>query len=190
MNTWQHARIRRGALVPSLSRRWIEPDKTEPRGRYGAFISYKRTVDVVLATALEGALERFAKPWNRLRAVRVFRDDADLSTNAGLWTSITEALGESDVLILLASQPAVESAGVAREVKYWQHKDIDRLLAVEASTAAADRRLRASSGLRLRKEASTLLRTRVSRACRRRGRRSRPARTHRQGSPRRLAYGS
>ena len=107
------------------------PDASEPRGRYGAFISYSRTVDARLAPALENALERFAKPWNRARSVRVFRDDADLSANAGLWTSITEALVESDVFILLASPPAAQSRWVEREIEYWrQHKDTGRLLIV------------------------------------------------------------
>jgi hypothetical protein len=49
-----------------------------------AFISYSRAVDGLLATRLESALERFAKPWYRLRAISVFRDDTDLAVNPRL----------------------------------------------------------------------------------------------------------
>ena len=99
--------------------------------RYAAFISYSRTADAQLAPALEDALERFAKPWNRLRALRVFRDDADLSTNPGLWSSITAALDDAEYFILLASPAAAESTWVGREVEYWRtHRDVNRLLLV------------------------------------------------------------
>src|SRR5919198_1398379 len=68
-----------------------------PAGRagaraYAAFISYTRDTDGLLAPRLEYALERFAPPWYRLRAFRIFRDDASLSTNPGLWSSLTGAL--------------------------------------------------------------------------------------------------
>lgn len=100
-------------------------------GRYAAFISYSRTADEHLGPALEEALERFAKPWNRLRALRVFRDDADLSANSGLWGSITAALDDADYLILLASPAAKESKWVGREVEHWRaHRDVNHLLLV------------------------------------------------------------
>jgi hypothetical protein len=50
----------------------------------GAFISYSREESSGLAVALESGLERFAKPWYRLRAVQVFRDESDLSGQSGL----------------------------------------------------------------------------------------------------------
>jgi hypothetical protein len=42
--------------------------------QYAAFLSYSHTADGKLAPALQSALYQFAKPWYRLRAVRVFRD--------------------------------------------------------------------------------------------------------------------
>ena len=71
--------------------------------RFAAFISYNRKADGHLARALQGALHSFAKPWYRVRALRVFRDDASLSASPGLWASVQQALDNSEFLILLAS---------------------------------------------------------------------------------------
>ncbi len=99
--------------------------------RYAAFISYSRHADAQVAPALEDGLERFAKPWNRLRALRVFRDDADLSASPGLWSSITAALDDAEYFILLASGEAAQSTWVAREIEYWRsHRDVSRVLLV------------------------------------------------------------
>jgi hypothetical protein len=49
--------------------------------KYAVFISYSRGLDTRVATALQRGLHRFAKPWYRARAVRVFRDDSALSAN-------------------------------------------------------------------------------------------------------------
>ena len=49
---------------------------------YAAFISYSRAVDGRLAPRLKGALEGFGKPWYRLRAIRVFRDEPAPSCGA------------------------------------------------------------------------------------------------------------
>jgi WD40 repeat protein len=98
---------------------------------YTAFISYSHAVDGRLAPALQGALHRFAKPWYRLRALRVFRDQASLSANPGLWASIESALAGSDYFILLASPDAANSPWVQRETAYWcRHKPTARLLVV------------------------------------------------------------
>jgi hypothetical protein len=53
---------------------------------YDAFISYSHALDGTLAPALQTGLERFAEPWYRLRALRVFRDTTSLFANPGLWT--------------------------------------------------------------------------------------------------------
>jgi hypothetical protein len=53
-------------------------------------------------------LHRFAKPWYKLRALHVFRDQTNLAVNPALWTSIREALDQSLFFILFASP---ESAG-------------------------------------------------------------------------------
>jgi WD40 repeat protein len=98
---------------------------------YDAFISYSRALDGRLAPALQDALHRFTKPWYRLRALRVFRDDASLSANPGLWPSIEQALASSRYFILLASPEAARSRWVAREADYWgRHKPLTGFLLV------------------------------------------------------------
>jgi len=59
---------------------------------YHGFISYSRAADGKLAAALQRGVQRFAKPWYRLRALHVFRDDAALSANPSLWDSVCAAL--------------------------------------------------------------------------------------------------
>jgi MTH538 TIR-like domain (DUF1863)/WD domain, G-beta repeat len=96
-----------------------------------AFISYSHAVDGRLAPALQSALHSFAKPWYRLRALRVFRDQASLSANPALWASIETALKNSEYFILLASPDAARSPWVQREVAYWRtHRPTAKLLVV------------------------------------------------------------
>jgi WD40 repeat protein len=100
-----------------------------PGSGYAAFISYSHAVDGLLAPALQSGLHRFAKPWYRLRAVRVFRDEASLSANPGLWSSIEAALAASHFFILLASPEGAGSRWVAQEASYWcRHKQPANLL--------------------------------------------------------------
>lgn len=86
---------------------------------YDAFISYSHEHDGAFAPALQTALERYAKPWYRMRALRLFRDDADLAANPALWRSIEQALGSSASFVLLASEQAAQSPWVDREVAWW-----------------------------------------------------------------------
>jgi hypothetical protein len=58
---------------------------------YKAFISYSHAADGKLAPALQSALHRFARPWYRLRAIRVFRDATNLSISPHLWDEIAKA---------------------------------------------------------------------------------------------------
>jgi WD40 repeat protein len=96
---------------------------------YDAFISYSHATDGKLAPALQSGLQRMAKPWYRIRALRVFRDESALSTNPQLWTSIQAALDESEWFVLLASPDAVHSEWVNRELEYWlTNKSADRFL--------------------------------------------------------------
>src|SRR3954469_6056191 len=96
-----------------------------------AFISYSRDADGRLAPRLEYALERFATPWYRMRAFRIFRDDASLSTNAGLRSALTGALDGVGHFILLASPGAAQSVWVGREVEYWvAHRGPEHILIV------------------------------------------------------------
>ena len=126
----QEAGSWRGASRPRPTRHTAQQGAGAVPGRgYAAFISYSHAVDGKLAPSLQGALHRFAKPWYRLRAVRVFRDEASLSANPGLWSSIEAALAASQFFILLASPQAARSRWVAQEVSYWcRHKQPAHLL--------------------------------------------------------------
>jgi WD40 repeat protein len=86
---------------------------------YKAFISYSHTADATLAAALQSGLQGFARPWYKLRAIRVFRDKTSLAVNAGLWPSIQKALEQSEFFIVLASPRAAASPWVRRELEYW-----------------------------------------------------------------------
>ena len=86
---------------------------------YKAFVSYSHAGDGNLAPALQSALHRFAKPWYRLRAMRVFRDKTSLAMTPELWPSIEAALGESEHFLLLASPAAAHSQWVQHEVAWW-----------------------------------------------------------------------
>jgi hypothetical protein len=98
---------------------------------YDAFISYSHALDGALAPALQTGLERFAKPWYRPQALRVFRDMVSLAANPGLWVSIEQALASSAWLVLMASPEAARSKWVDREVAWWlAHKSPQRLLVV------------------------------------------------------------
>jgi hypothetical protein len=60
---------------------------------YKAFISYSHAADGKLAPALQSGLHRFAKPYYKLRALQVFRDQADLSITHALWPVIQRHSG-------------------------------------------------------------------------------------------------
>jgi len=98
---------------------------------YDGFISYSHDADDLVAPRLQAALQRFAKPWWRRRALRIFRDDSSLTANPHLWASITDALDTSSWFVLLMSPEAARSEWVNREVEYWaEHKDPDRIIPV------------------------------------------------------------
>ena len=114
-----HAILERLALVPPAPGANV----------YHAFISYSHAADDRLAPSLQSGLQRFAKPWYRARALRVFRDDVSLSANPHLWTSIQEALAGSYHFVLLASPQAATSPWVAREAEFWREsKSTETLL--------------------------------------------------------------
>src|SRR5215510_4263044 len=98
---------------------------------YKAFISYSHAADGKLAPALQSALHKFAKPWYKLRAMRVFRDKTSLAMTPELWPSIERALKESEYFLLLASPQAAQSQWVQQEVDWWlQHRSADTLFIV------------------------------------------------------------
>ncbi len=99
---------------------------------YDAFISYRHDAhQAAVAQALQRALERFAKPWWRIRALRLFRDSTNLGARPDLWSTITQALDQSRFLILFASPESARSEWVAREIEYWiERRSTDNLLFV------------------------------------------------------------
>ena len=90
---------------------------TDPK--YKAFISYSHDSDERLAASLQSSLSRFAKPWYRLRSMRVFRDKTSLSANPALWHSIEQALSESEYFLLLGAPSSAKSSWVQQEVQWW-----------------------------------------------------------------------
>jgi hypothetical protein len=86
---------------------------------YNAFISYSHSADGLLAAALQSALHSFARPWYKLRALHIFRDQTNLAVNPALWSSIRDALDQSLFFILFASPEAAASPWVAKEAEYW-----------------------------------------------------------------------
>ena len=81
--------------------------------RYHAFISYSHAADGRLAPAFQAGLQRLAKPWYRLRAMRVFRDQTGLAVTPRLWESIKNALCILEYFILLASPTLLIEMGRA-----------------------------------------------------------------------------
>src|SRR5580693_8486960 len=100
----------------------------EERG-YDAFISYSHRLDAAIAARLQTELQRFAKPWYRVRALHVFRDQTSLAASPHLWTTIEEALSDSSWLILMASPESAQSGWVSREISWWRaHRPMNHLL--------------------------------------------------------------
>jgi hypothetical protein len=91
----------------------------EERG-YDAFISYSHRLDAAITARLQAELQRFAKPWYRMRALHVFRDQTSLAASPHLWTTIEEALADSSWLILMASPESAQSGWVSREISWWR----------------------------------------------------------------------
>ena len=95
---------------------------------YDAFLSCGRALDGPLAWVLRRGVQRFARPWYRLRASRVFLDDV------AEWASVEQALGRSHRLILLASPEAAASERVGRELAWWlEHRSARQILVVLTS---------------------------------------------------------
>lgn len=92
---------------------------TSSHRMYDAFISYSHIRDAPVAPRLQSALHHIAKPWYKLRALHVFRDETNLSATPELWSSIQKALDSAQYFILLASPQAAQSKWVRREVDHW-----------------------------------------------------------------------
>ena len=98
---------------------------------FDGFISYSHAADGRLAPSLQRGLESIARPWYRLRALRLFRDETNLSANPNLWSSIEDSLAKSRQFILLASVESANSRWVAKEIEWWLvHRSATTLLIV------------------------------------------------------------
>src|SRR5690348_2376777 len=116
--------IRRDAIGGSAS-------SEDSRQSYDAFISYAHGADSAFAPVLQRGLQSLAKPWNRRRAMEVFRDETSLAASPGLWPSIRTALNASRWFVLLASPESALSDWVGEEIKYWvSRKGTDHFLIV------------------------------------------------------------
>ena len=89
--------------------------------RYHGFISYSHAEDQELARVLQGALHKILQPWHGLSKpkLNVFRDATGLGAASGLTSAITDALGQSSYLLLLASPRAAGSEWVNKEVELF-----------------------------------------------------------------------
>ena len=98
---------------------------------YRAFISYNHAADAATADALASSLTRFARPWYRRRAMRVFLDKNSMSADPTLWGAIAGALVQAEWLILLACPASAASPWVQRELEWWRaHRPLSRLIIV------------------------------------------------------------
>lgn len=88
--------------------------------KYDGFISYRHTLrQTNITRKLQSELHKFAKPWYKLRAVRLYRDETNLSANPNLWEVIKKALDNSKYFLLMASPEAANSEWVEKELNYW-----------------------------------------------------------------------
>lgn len=103
--------------------------KKPTKMKYKGFISYKHGDDDKLAKNLEKALEKFAKPTFKRRAIEIFRDGNDLSAAADLGEKIRGGLENSEFFICMASPKYADSKWCVREAEFWRdNKSIDNFL--------------------------------------------------------------
>jgi hypothetical protein len=97
---------------------------------YDAFISYSHATDGKFAPALQRALKSLAKPWYRMRALSVFRDETDLSAVPDLTAAIRGALAGSRFFVYLASPGAAQSRWVGEEIETWKRRNLPQHLLI------------------------------------------------------------
>lgn len=98
---------------------------------HDAFISYSHSADEDIAPALEKGMERLARPWYRIRALDVFRDQSDLALTPHLWETIRTTIDGVRFLVVLLSPESAASKWVNQEVAHWcDTRGTDQLLIV------------------------------------------------------------
>ena len=109
--------------------------------KYDAFISYRHAeLDSFVAELLHKQLESFKVPKIANKEIketgkqgikRVFRDKDELPLVGNLSAPITEALKDSEFLIVICSPRTQESLWVQREIEtFLQYRDASHILAV------------------------------------------------------------
>jgi len=99
--------------------------------QYDAFLSYAHR-DRQVTTAIQKGLHQIGRRVGRMRALRVFRDDTNLTANPDLWGKITEALDSSRYMIVVLSPQSAASHWVNEEVSYWLRRGQEQLMLVLA----------------------------------------------------------
>lgn len=110
----------------------------EETKKYSAFISYKHgDLDTFVAENLHKAIETFKVPRNIQKATgkkeieRVFRDKDELPISSNLSDNISQALQNSEYLIVICSPRTPESYWVQKEIEtFIEMHDRDHVLAV------------------------------------------------------------
>ncbi len=105
---------------------------------FNAFISYKHAeLDNKIAASIVKDLERFHIPKKIQKATgvkkieRIFRDKDELPITSDLGDTISQALENSDFLIVICSHNTKQSTWVEREIEYFlQSHPINRILTV------------------------------------------------------------
>jgi hypothetical protein len=88
--------------------------------KFDAFLSYAQSDAADAAAAIEDGLEKLARPWNRRRALNIYRDRSSQTATADLSGSLRRSLMQSRRLVVLASPGAAASPWVAEEVRHWR----------------------------------------------------------------------
>jgi hypothetical protein len=96
-------------------------DARSESGRFDAFVSYSHD-DRPVAAGIQKGLQRIGRKMGRLNALRVFRDDTDLTATPDLFGRLTSAMDSSRYLVVILSTHAAQSEWVNKEVSYWLSK--------------------------------------------------------------------
>src|ERR1700739_2514276 len=97
---------------------------------YDACLSYTHR-DGPVVSGIQKGLHHIGRRLGQLRALRVFRDDTDLTASPDLWSRIVDALDRSRFFIVTLSPLAAQSQWVNQEISYWlQHRGREQLMLV------------------------------------------------------------